>query len=111
MPGIHLNRGQVAEIFRRATAGSGESFSVSVRGNKIIFQIEETGGVATALVVDLEISSDNGVVWTKLFTAMDLKALGVQKDCQGLAGYLCRLTSTTFTLGAATSIAVNASVS
>jgi hypothetical protein len=110
-PGIHLNRGQNAEIFNRATSGSGSNFSVSVRGNKIVFQIEEIGGAATALVADLEISSDNGVTWTKLYTLMDLKALSIQKDCQGLAGYLCRLTSTTLTLGAASAIAVNASVS
>lgn len=108
---ISLLRGVVAEIFRRSNAGSGESFSVSPRASKIIFQYEETGGIGTALVVDLEISSDNGVTWTKLYTLMDLKAGSVQKDVQGMAGYLCRLTSTTFTIGAATTLAVNAAVS
>lgn len=112
-----IQNGIPTVVFNRTAAGSGATFSTPMNsrdhfGVMILQAIGFIGagpGTITALVVDLEISMDNEVTWNKLVTGITLTSLAVAVTIAGGGGgphY--RLTSTTFTLGTATSIQIYA---
>jgi hypothetical protein len=76
---------------------------------RLILAARPQAGTLTALVVNLEISVDGGVTWVILITGINLNtgATTVTADVSGAGnGLLCRFTSTTFTLGTATSVQI-----
>jgi len=109
-----MDLGFPAIVFNRATGGSGDSFSLpsgSGRYSKLLLQaigrIGAAPGTITALVINLEVSLDGGVTWNVLGTGVTLTTLAVAIDVAGLGnGVWFRITSTTFTLGTATSIVI-----
>ena len=103
-------------VFNRTTGGSGDSFSLppeSGRYLKLLLQaigrIGAAPGTITALVGNLEVSLDAGVTWNVLVTGITLTTLAVITDVTGCGNAAWfRFTSTTFTLGTATSIVIYA---
>lgn len=118
-----LGKGKSEIVFNRSTTGSGFNFNIEVdTGNymgALILQAVGhttvappfTGAALTAFVGDLEISLDGGVTWNKIVSGVTLTSLAQMVNVNGMgAGCLLRLTSTTFTLGAASFIAVYAAI-
>lgn len=111
-----LDKGRPQNVFEKAATGSGDTFIIPFQPDNPAYLILQAIGIPaaatiTALVVDLEVSLDGGTTWAKLVTAIDLNTGATAKrvDVSGLeSGALCRLTSTTFTLGTATSLKVMA---
>jgi len=69
------------------------------------------GAVPTTATADLEGSSDGGVTWQKVATALALVATSVatmQKVTNVGPGILLRINLTTLTLGGASSVTINA---
>lgn len=96
----------MTEVFRRATAGAGDAFSVPSRAKSAVLQALPIGGTITALTVDFEISNDAGTTWAKLSTGHNVFTAPVRIDVSGLAGVLCRLLATALTLGTGSAAAV-----
>ncbi|MCI0725027.1 MAG: hypothetical protein L0338_39595 [Acidobacteria bacterium] len=106
-----LSFGQVLKVFDRATGGAGDDFNLPPESGRshgaMVLQAIGVGGTITALVVDLEISLDGGTTFNKLVIGITLTANAQKVDIAGLgSGARCRLVSTTFTLGTATSIQI-----
>jgi len=114
MPPIgKIDLGFPTKLFDRATAGSGDQFSLPPLSErymgKLILAARPQGGTLTALVVNLEVSFDGAATWVILVTGINLMTgtTTVSADVSGAGnGLLCRLTSTTFTLGTATSVQI-----
>jgi hypothetical protein len=102
----NMQAGVPSIIFNRATAGSGDPFTIPHNIETVHMQVLGIGGSITALVVDLETSVDGAVSYQKQQTGITLSTVPLRVTTSGLGGRLCRLVSTTFTLNTATSMQV-----
>lgn len=105
MPTVHASKGIKSEVFRRSTTGNGDAFSLP-DCEFAVAAYQGIGGTVTGLIVDAEISPDGGTTWQKVQTALNLVTAPQRFTIAGMAGYLCRFVSTTFTLGTASAVAI-----